>query len=319
MALNYGQITAITEKYFIPKLQDGVYKSAAFIARLSRPEKLLKIDGGTKIIAPIINSKPGSNRYFDDLDVLDSTRTDNITAAEFEWKQIYEPIRVSRKELLMNNGDAAKLNLVKSKVQIAEKSMRDNLSIGIFSDGTAATGALTTKQITGLRAILSESSTYGGIAVADFADWKAVVEDNGAVSRALTLPLLQKAFGLATEENDKPTVSLAKQAIYDQLWSLYQPHQRLMSEDMAKLGFKNVLEFNGIPVVVDSHMKDGSIFLINEDYVQLAVHSQENMRKETLEKLETSNSMLMRIFWMGNLICSNRRFQAELADLEYSA
>lgn len=319
MALSYQQITAITEKYFIPKLTDGVYKSNAALARFTRPEKLLKIDGGIKIIQPVINSKPGPNRYFDDLDVLDTSRTDNITAAEYEWKQLYEPIRVSRKELLQNNGDAAKLNLVKSKVQIAEKSMRDNLGIGLFSDGTVSTGTFSAKQITGLRATISESSTYGGIAVADFTDWAAKVDDSSSVARPVTLPLMQKVFGDCTEESDKPSVLYMKQRIYDQVWSLYQPHQRLMSEEMANLGFKNVLEFNGVPMIVDSHMKDGSIYFLNEDYVMMAVHSQENMRKETLEKLETTNSMLMRIFWMGNLVCSNRRFQGELADLEYSA
>ena len=119
MALTYTQITAITEKHFLKKLIDNIYGSNALIARLSRPGKLQLKDGGTSIVAPVINSKPTSGGYFNDLDALSTDRTDNITAAEIDWKQLYEPIRVSRKEMLQNNGDAAKLNLVASKVQIA--------------------------------------------------------------------------------------------------------------------------------------------------------------------------------------------------------
>ena len=72
-------------------------------------------------------------------------------------------------------------------------------------------------------------------------------------------------------------------------------------------------------MIVDSHCKANSMYFLNEEYLFLCVHRDENMRRETIEKLETSNSMLMRIFWMGNLVSNNRRFQGELADIEVSA
>jgi hypothetical protein len=54
-------------------------------------------------------------------------------------------------------GDAAIINFVKSKVEIAEKTIRDKLSTGLYNDGTDS------KQIQGLKLALSTSSTYGGI------------------------------------------------------------------------------------------------------------------------------------------------------------
>ena len=319
MALEFAQITSLTERHFIPRLVDGVYNSKAFTARLARPDKMQLKDGGHEILAPVINSQPSAGGYFDDLATLDTSRTDNITASKHQWRQLYEPIRVSRKELLQNNGDAAKLSLVKSKVQIAEKQFKENLALGMFSDGTAGSGAGTTDQIDGLQSIVSTTSTYGGIAVADFAEWVAIDKSNGGTDRALTLNLMQAAFGAASEDDEKPSVAVCRQNVYDQVWSLYQPHQRLMSEEMDKLGFPNTLSFNGIPLIVDSHCKAQTIYFLNEEYLFLAVHKDENMRKETIERLETSNSMLMRIFWMGNLICNNRRFQAQLGDIEVSA
>lgn len=319
MALEFGQITSITERHFIPKLVDGIYNSDAFLARLARPDKKQLKDGGHEILAPVIKSKPGVGGYFDDLGTLDTSRSDDITASKHQWRQLYEPIRVSRKELLQNSGDAAKLSLVASKVKIAEKNMRENLALGLFSDGGASTGANDTNQIDGLQAVISTSSTYGGIAVSDLAEWVATVKSNSGTDRALTLNLMQQTEGAVTEGTDKPTALTCKQNVYDQIWSLYQPHQRLMSEEMAALGFENILTFNGKPVIVDSHMKDNSIYFVNEEYAFLCVHKDEDMRKETIEKLETSNSMLMRIFWMGNLVCNNRRFQGELADIEVAS
>ncbi len=317
MALTYGQITAITEKKFIPKLVDNIYKSNPIFAKFTQPGKALMLDGGERIIQPIISSKPSTPNkgYFSDLDTLTSDRTDDITAAEYNWKQIYEPIRISRLEMLKNNGDAAKLKLVMSKTMIAEKNIRENLGYGLFSDGTE----FSSKIITGFAAMISDSSTYGGIAVADLADWAAKVEDNSGTARAVTMALLQRVDGLCTEETDTPTLLTCKQAIYDQIWSLYQPHQRLHNAEMAKLGFSNVLDFNGKPIIVDSHNADGEVLFINDNYVQLAIHKEENLRSETIERLETSASMLARIFWAGNLVCSNRRYQGKLDDLSYAS
>lgn len=317
MALTYDQITSITEKNYIPKLQDNVYKSNAVLARLSQPGKLQKLNGGVSILQPIISSKPSTPNkgYFSDLDTLTTDRSDDITGAVFNWKQIQEPIRISRLDMLKNAGDAAKLKLIESKMKIADKNIRENLGYGLFSDGTEYDA----KIIDGFAAMINATSTYGGIAVADLADWAAKVSSNSGTARAVTLALMQNVFGQCTEDNDHPTMLTSKQAIYDQVWSLYQPHQRLMSEGMAKLGFNNVLEFNGVPYIVDSHNADGEILFINEDYAQLAVHADENLRAETIERMETSASMLSRIFWAGNLVCSNRRFQGKLKDLNYAS
>ena len=59
-----------------------------------------------------------------------------------------------------------------------------------------------------------------------------------------------------------------------------------------------------------------AIHFLNENYVKLCVHKKENMRVERLEKLETSNGMLSKIYWMGNLVCNQRRRNGQLDDIE---
>jgi hypothetical protein len=80
-----------------------------------------------------------------------------MSAAVYDWKQYYEPVRVSQYDIAKTTGDAGKLDLVASKIKIAESNFAENLSVGIFSDGTGNSG----KDITGFAAMIAASSTYG--------------------------------------------------------------------------------------------------------------------------------------------------------------
>lgn len=80
MALTYDQISAITEKFFLPKFVDNVYGSNALLARLSRPGQKETFDGGEKILAPVISSAPGSGGFFSDFDSLNTSPTDEFSS-----------------------------------------------------------------------------------------------------------------------------------------------------------------------------------------------------------------------------------------------
>lgn len=283
------------------------------------PNKVRFKDGGIKIQGPIIHSTPGaSGRWYSGYDTLTSSATDNVTSFELEWKQLQEPVRISRRELLQNKGDSAKISLLVSKMKIAEKNMTERIGTGLFSDGTADTGDATTNQFTGMAAILSESSTYAGLAVADVATWVANVNDNSSTDRAMTMNLLQQSFGECSIDSDQPTLLVSTQAVFDQGWALFQPAQRIMNAEMAKLGFR-AMEFNGTPWVIDSHCPAGEVQFWNEDYLYMVVHKDEFMRIEKFEQLETFNGILHRINLMGNLVCDSRRLQGVLDDISVAS
>ena len=312
MALTYAQLNAIAVNAIEKTLTDNVYSATPVLKRLS--DKAKKMDGGLQIQVPVISSTTGAGGSFSDLDTLTISRTDNMSAAVYNWKQYYEPVRISQLDVAKTSGDAGKLDLVASKIKIAEANFAENLSTGIFSDGTGNSG----KDITGFAAMISASSTYGGIAVADMSSWAAQVLSNSGTDRALTLALLQQLDGSCTDGKDAPTLFIAKQNVYNEAYALFTPFQRIESEEMGKLGFKSLM-INGKPLVVDSHAPAKSILAINEEYVNLYIHKDHNMRKEHHASLESSDSMLTKIFWMGNLGCSQRRRQGKLADIQVAA
>jgi hypothetical protein len=308
MALTYAQLTAISTNLIEKNLTDNVYSATPVLKRLK--DKAKKVGGGIKIQVPVISSTTGAGGSYSDLDTLTVSRTDNMSAAVYDWKQYYEPIRVSRLDLAKASGDSAKLDLIASKVKIGEMNIAENLSVGIFSDGTGNTN----KYIDGFAAMISSSSTYGGIAVADMSSWAAQVVSNSGTNRALTLALIQQLFGLCSDGKDMPTLLVSKQAVFDEAYNLFTAFQRIESEEIGKLGFKSLV-VNGVPLVVDSHATANSMLALNEEYVNLYVHKDNDMRKEHHESLETTDSMLTKVFWMGNIGCSQRRRQGKLSDI----
>lgn len=322
MAITISQVQAITHDLVLNTLADNVYQSAPGLRRFY--SKRVKLAGGNDIGSPIITGglDATTGGWYTGAETLTDAEKDDITRAKVDWKQIYETVKISKLDILKNGGSAGILNLVAAKIKIAEKRMKARLSAGIFNAGTDV------KAFGGLQLIIS-TSDYGGLAAADFdneaaADaWQAAIKSNSGTDRALSGVLIQSAMGAATEDEDRPHAAYLKQNVFDQLWAILEPHQRLMVEDASFSGAghsqKKVLEYNGIPFLVDSHMKAKSIFFVNEDYVKLYVHSQEDMLAQSFKQLEDTNAIKERMLLTGNLFCNNRRFQAELADIAVAA
>lgn len=297
MALTYDQITAITEKKFIPKLVDNIFNSNSLLKKLKEKEKPLP--GGDKVLVPLNYAKTSASGWYQGSETLDTADSQEITSAEFDWKQLYANISVTRRDELRNMGDAAIINFVKSKVEIAEKTIRDKLSDALYNTGADA------KQIQGLRLALSTSNTYGGIDQSTYSWWQANVD---STTTTLTLSAMQSIFGDCGEGTEYPDMIVCDQDNFDRYHALLQPQQRFASEDEAKGGFKSLM-FNGTPVVVDASVPSGHMFFLNMNYIDLYPHKDENFRLEPFVKPINQNVKVAKVFWMGAMAISNvRRF-----------
>lgn len=303
MALTYNQISAITQVKIIPKLRDNIFRQIPLLNRLQKKEE--PIDGGTQVLVPLEYAQNSSGGWYSGADTLTNTDVDVITAASFDWKQHAQAISIKRDDELKNSGDAAILKFVTSKVKNAEKSMKDRFAVGVWNAGTDA------KAILGVRSFLSTSATYGGISQTTYSWWAANVDSS---STTLGLPILQSQFGAASIDSDRPTVALTTQALYDKYYASLQPQQRFMDAETAKGGF-TALMFNGIPVIVDSKAPANNWAFLNEDYLHLMPHKDENFRFEPFAKPVNQNLKVAHIYWMGVFASSNNRMHALLSAL----
>ena len=295
MALTYDQITAITEKKFIPKLVDNIFNANVLLKRLKAKEK--PQSGGDKVLVPLNYAKTTASGWYQGSETLSTTDAEEITSAEFDWKQLYANIAVTRRDELRNMGDAAIINFVKSKVEIAEKTIRDKLSTGLYNTGADS------KQIQGLRLLLSTSNTYGGIAQGTYTWWAAQTD---TTTTTLTLAAMQAMYGDCGEGTDYPDLLVGDQNMFDRYHALLTPQQRFASEDEARGGFKSLM-FNGAPVVVDASAPSGDLMFLNMNYLDLYPHKDENFRLEPFVKPINQNVKVAKVYWMGVLAASNAR------------
>ena len=295
MALTYNQLNAITQEIILPKLVDNISTSNVILMRLLK--KGTKQDGGLHIQQPLEYSF-GTTGWYSGYDKLDFTPSTEITAAQFEWRFCYAIMQISREEELKNSGKRGIIKLLTAKRKNAEKGLRDMMGSALFGVGGS-------KDVDGFRTLISNTATAGDIAVADASWWVSqTVSDT-----VLTLTSLNDLFTECTEENDHPTIGCTTKANYKRMWNLIQPHQRIVDVNMAKIGFRNVStqELNGAPVVVDSHVPANYFFWLNENYLDLVTHTDEDFRFEPWEKPIDQESKVAKVLWAGNITTSNRR------------
>tara|TARA_R110000796_G_scaffold187266_1_gene304171 strand:- start:3169 stop:4089 length:921 start_codon:yes stop_codon:yes gene_type:complete len=304
MALDFDQISAITSKYYVPKLEDNIFDSNPYLKRI-KSRSMPKIDGGTSIMVPLEYAVNGAGGWYTGADTLDTSDTEVITAANYQWKQIYENISIKRSDELQNSGDSAKLNFVKSKMKNAEKSMLDKIGTGVYSAGTDS------KSIVGLRVFCGTTNTVGGISQSSFSWWASNVDSTTTV---MSMSALQTQYNAAVVDNMAPTAGLTNRTIFNLYYSLLQPQQRFTDSETAKGGFSSLM-FNGIPVLADSHCPANHFFFINEDVVKLYVHRDEDMRFEPFQKPLDQNVRVAKIYGMMGFTSGNNRLLSCLSGI----
>ena len=303
MALTYSQISAITRAKFIPKLRDNIYEANPLLSRLQKSKTVL--DGGTSILVPLEYASLTAAGWFSGADTLDTSDNETITSAEYSWKQSYANISISRRDELINSGDSQILDFVKSKVKSAEKTLSETLSTGLYNAGSDA------KAFGGLRLIMSASNTVGGISQSTNSWWQANVDSS---TTTVSMSALQSQFNAASISNDTPSVAVGTRAIYNSYYALLQPQQRFVDPETAKGGFQNIM-FNGIPLIVDAHQAANHLMFINEKYLDLFVHKDEDFRFEDFVKPVNQNVRVGKVYFMGALGSSNNRMHAVLSAL----
>lgn len=305
MGLTYDQISGITQRKFIPKLYDNIFNSNPLLQR-HRKRSYELVDGGISIMVPLNYATPTATGWYFGADTLNVNDNDQITAAEYTWKALYTNITILRTDELKNAGDEQMISLVKGKVKIAEKNMEDQLGTGIFSSGTNA------KSIVGLGSIMSTSNTIGGISQSTYSWWQPGSVDS--TTTTMSLSALQTVWNLCTIGSWSPTVAVTTRSLFNSYYALLQPQQRFQDTESANGGFQSLL-FNGLPVLPDSHAPSSNFFFLNEDYMHLFAHKEEDMRFEPFAKPVNQNVKIAKIYWMGAYGTSNMRLQGALTGL----
>lgn len=301
---NFDQLLSTTLANYRNQLTDNVFTARPLTYFLMDKGRIRMLDGGTKIVEPLIYGTNGTVASYSGYDPISLTPQSGITAAEFEWKQYAASIAISGIEEAKNNGEQAIVNLLEAKIMQAEESLREGFNQMFFANGTGNSG----KDWNGLGNLVENGNSVGGIDGATNAYWNSYEENTAG---ALTLLQMGIAYNTVSVGNDHPDMVLTTQTLYEKYESLLQPQLRYTDNRTADAGFQNLL-FKAAPVTYDVHCPAGTMFFLNSKYLTLVGHSGKWFAQTEFMRPEDLDARYALIMCYGNLTVRNREKQGKL-------
>lgn len=308
---NVGLLLSTTLKNYRKTLVDNIHKSNALFYYLKKNGGIKELDGGERVVVPLMYGKNTTATSYSGYDALDVTPQTGIDSAEFNWKQYSVSITISGEEERKNSGSSKIIDILEARTKQAEMSLTESLSTDMFSDGTTNGG----KTLTGLEAMVAATGTYGGINSATYTWWQAGVE---STSEALGLVKMRTGFNTASlGGKDTPDLIVTTQTLYEKYEGLLTNVSasnvsgtiQFRSEGTKKLGDGGfqVLEFKGTPIVWDELCPSGTMYFLNSRHMNLTIHKDANFETSDFVKPENQDARVAQVLFMGNFTCDRRK------------
>jgi hypothetical protein len=260
------------------------------------------IDGGESIVEHLLYETNSTAKSYSGYESLDTTPQEGMTIARYNWKQYSVSITISGLEKRSNMGEAAMINLLSAKTTQAEMSLRDKMSVDSFADGTG-NGS---KNLTGLAALVSTTTTVGGISPTTYPWWQSSVTATAGSFAATGIDKMENTFNTVSFGNDKPEIIITTQAVYQYYKKALQPQERFTNTMTADAGFTNIT-YNSVPVLFDRDCTSGYMYFLNPKAMNLVVHSSADFNTGPFVTPENQDASTAVILFQGNLTTNNRR------------
>ena len=318
--VNYSDILATTIESRSRKISDNVTNNNYLLKKMKMKGKVKPFEGGHKIIQELSFAENSNAGWYSGYDLLPVGVSDVISAAEFNIKQAAVPVIISGLEQLQNAGRERMIDLMESRLSVAESTMANLLCGGLYSDGTSAGG----KEIDGLEAMLPvdpSDDNYGNIPSATFTFWQNAVSDQTSAN-GLDPTQIQgfwnALWASLVRGQDRIDTIMSDTVVWEAYMSSLQAQQRFSNTNSADAGFVTI-KFMDADVCLDGGIYNGSLgsgaptgtaFFLNSKYLHYRPHSARDMVPLSPNRRYATNqdAEVQILAWAGNLTCSGRQF-----------
>lgn len=313
-------IIATTIQSRTRQIADNVTKNNALLARLNERGNIKTISGGNTILEELSFAENANAGFYSGYDLLPVAAQDVISAAEFNIKQLACPVVMSGLEQLQNSGKEAFIDLLESRINVAESTMANKLAQSVYSDGTGSSG----KEVTGLGAAVPSdptTGTYGGIDRATWSFWRSKLYDfsaNTVTPSATTIQAgLNSLWAQLVRGADRPDLIVLDNTYWTYYMGSLQAQQRFTDPKTGSLGFPT-LKFMDADVVLDGgiggYCPAATGFMLSTKYLRLRPHRDRNMVMLSPNRRYAINqdADVAILGWAGNLTCNGAQFQGRI-------
>jgi hypothetical protein len=240
-------------------------------------------------------------------------------------KHYADAVTISGPEMLQNSGKEQMIELIATRVEVAQARLANKIDVDLHGDGTGNGG----KALVGLAAMISTSpgsGTYGGIDRASWSFWQ-----NGAYTAstilgvAVTASNIQQAMNTVAlsrvRGNDRPDLIYAGTTAYGMYLQSLQAIQRITDEKLGAAGF-TAIKYYGSGGSADVVLGGGiggnqtstRMDFINTKFVHFRPHKDRNFVAIGGDRQAVNQDAIVRLMgWSGALTCSGAQFNATLS------
>ncbi len=274
---------------------------------------------GDRIKEPLMTELNTTPKWYSGTETFDTTEQNVGTSAFYDPKQLGATVTISGRQKRANKGEEAQMNLLKGRTDQAMISLRNQLAIAIFGDGTGSSG----KEIFGLRAIAPDdggvgvdygaitantsywlsqlSRTVGGTAE-DVGDFTSNWQDKG-----------KRLFNDCTEGGMTPDIHVVSQNLEEAYDNQLKVFERHTSKAMLDLGYENILTYMKKPVVWDRKHPDHNSstthrwYMFCSEVIALRYEADANFSVAPFQQPANGDFISAPIIWEGALTTNCRR------------
>ena len=331
---NVSDIIATTITSRTGEIADNVTSNNALLMRLKQRGNIKTFSGGSSIYQELSFASNGNAGWYAGYEALPIAAQDVVSSAEYMIKQAACPVTISGLEQLQNAGKERIIDLIDSRMDVAESSMANLIASGLYSDGSAAGG----KQIDGLLQQVSTTPAVGSPGSINRATWlfwrnqyfRCTTTGGAAMSASNVQTYFNRMWSSLVRGSDRPDLIMVDNVTWSFYMASLQAIQRFTGTDTAKLGFVSV-KYMDADVVLDGGMQINwtssgaagtapnsvpatSAYFLNTKYLFYRPHAARNMVPLSPGQRYSVNqdASTQILAWAGNLTSSGLQFQGRM-------
>ena len=309
------------------KIHDNVTNNNPILFRMKKSGNVKMNEHGRTLIEETDYAENANFLRYEGGEALNTSKTTVLSAFEFNYKQAAVCVLMNGLEEIQNAGPEQSIKLFSSRVDNAERTIRNIIESDLRSDGTASGG----KQIGGLDLLLAETvttGTVGGVARATNTYARnqtfATIATGGAAASVSNIErYMRHMMTITNRAGDNNRLWLLGNTYWEILAEACSSRQRFVDQEMAALGFDN-FKLDGVTCILGGGYQFAGTgatvfeitkgYLLNLDYLKLRIGGDRFFTPLKDRESQNQDQMARFLVFAGNLTCSNFGLQAVLFD-----
>jgi len=270
----YTELTYVTRRAFIPKMVVQIYNSTPLMAALIANSQTAS--GGVSSVTVPVQGSQFVNAQWSDYSgsFAQPSVQQGAYNAEFNLKLLVSPVPFLGMEGAVQQ-DYAIIPLIEARMNDATNVMMDAMATSLYNNTT------NTQQFTGLPLAVDDSGTYGNIDRTNFSWWRSKEYAAGSVNPTCQ-NVLQYISGTVKNCAEVPTFGVCGFGTWTLLAQDYVGQEQYMitpgsgfdSDANGPQAAFRALMVAGVPIYPDPYCPEGTLYLLNTNYLSLYIHEQ---------------------------------------------